>query len=112
MQNCEHRSPSPLNIVWFKRDLHVQDNRALARATQSGAVLPLFVVEDEFWHQPDMSARHWAFVQECLFDLRSALHKLDQPLVVRRGAVTEVLAAIQADSQIVALYSHEETGNA
>ena len=90
----------------------MQDNRVLAEAAQSGAVVPLFVVEDEFWHQPDMSARQWAFVQECLFDLRSALHKLGQQLVVRRRAVTELLAAIQAHYQIAALCSHEETGNA
>ena len=76
MQNRVHHSLPPLNIVWFKRDLRVQDNRVLAEAAQSGAVVPLFVVEDEFWHQPDMSARQWAFVQECIFDLRSALHKL------------------------------------
>ena len=102
----------PVNIVWFKRDLRVKDHRVLAQASLSAAVLPLFVVEDELWHQPDMSARHWEFVQDCLIDLRSALHQLGQPLVVRRGKVIDVLAHLQADYKISGLYSHEETGNA
>ena len=100
-----------MNIVWFKRDLRVQDNRVLVHASLFGPVLPLFVVEDDLWHQPDMSARHWEFVHECLIDLRSALHELGQPLIVRRGSVIDVLADFRAVYQISGLYSHEETGN-
>ena len=34
-----------LNIVWFKRDLRVVDNAALAQAVAtSGPVLPLYIV--------------------------------------------------------------------
>lgn len=75
-------------------------------------MLPLFVVETELWRQPDMSARHWAFVAECLAELRRALAALGQPLIVRRGAVTDVLADLRAGPGIAALWSHEETGNA
>jgi deoxyribodipyrimidine photo-lyase len=34
-----------LNIVWFKRDLRVQDNAALALAAASGPVLPIYFAE-------------------------------------------------------------------
>ncbi|MEO1189640.1 MAG: deoxyribodipyrimidine photo-lyase, partial [Pseudomonadota bacterium] len=64
------QTKGPVNLVWFKRDLRVEDHRVLARASEDGPVLPLFVVEDELWQQPDMSARHWAFVEEALKDLR------------------------------------------
>ena len=101
-----------VNIVWFKRDLRVEDHVVLSQASLEGMVLPLFVIEDELWNQPDMSARHWEFVQDCLIELRCALHKLGQPLVVRRGNFTEVLADLGNDYQIKALFSHEETGNA
>ncbi|MEM9643240.1 MAG: deoxyribodipyrimidine photo-lyase, partial [Pseudomonadota bacterium] len=51
-----------MHIVWFKRDLRVQDNRALSAAAKYGPVLPLYVAEPEMWSERDMSARQWAFV--------------------------------------------------
>ena len=100
-----------VQVVWFKRDLRVQDNRALAAAAACGDVLPLYVVEPELWQQPDMSARQWAFVQETLIELRADLAALGQPLIVRMGAVSDVLADLQSEGQLSQLWSHEETGN-
>ena len=50
-----------VQIVWFKRDLRVNDHRPLRLASERGPVLPLLVVEPELWRQPDASARQWAF---------------------------------------------------
>jgi deoxyribodipyrimidine photo-lyase len=100
-----------LQVVWFKRDLRVADHMALLMASQHGAVLPLYVVEDDYWKQPDASGRHWNFIAECLADLKLELHALGRPLVVRRGCVTSVLENIHATYEIGALWSHVETGN-
>jgi len=100
-----------MQIVWFKRDLRVQDHRALAQAALRGAVLPLYIVEPALWREPDMAGRHWAFIAECLEELRRDLGRLGQPLVIRTGAVTDVLASIAECHRIDALWSHEETGN-
>ena len=100
-----------INIAWFKRDLRVDDNRVLVAASQSGITLPLYIIEDELWQQADMSARHWAFVEECLHDLRDQLHKAGQPLIVRRGEVTQIFETISQQFEIEAIWSHEETGN-
>ena len=104
-----HRSAC--QVVWFKRDLRIEDHTPLAHAARQVAVVPLFVVEPEIWHQPDMSGRQWAFVAECLEQLRSDLKTLGQPLVVRVGAVVGVLDDIHRTLGIEALWSHEETGN-
>ena len=106
------KQQTALQIVWFKRDLRVEDHRPLTKAAAQGPVLPLFVVEPELWQQPDMSARHWGFVSECLEDLRQSLAKLGQPLVVRTGSMVEVLTEIRKQKPIAAVWSHEETGNA
>jgi deoxyribodipyrimidine photo-lyase len=102
----------PVHVVWFKRDLRIEDHRPLARAAAMGRALPLFVVEPDLWREPDMSARQWAFVIECLEELRASLAALGQPLVVRVGAVPDVLEELDAAVGIAALHSHEETGNA
>ena len=100
-----------MQIVWFKRDLRVQDNRALARAAMRGPVLPLYVVEPELWTQPDMSARQWAFIEESLVELATDLAQLGQPLIIRTGDTCDVLAELARTFGITDLWSHEETGN-
>ena len=98
-------------VVWFKRDLRVCDNRVLARAAEAGPVLPLYIVEPELWKQPDASGRQWQFISECLEDLRNDLARLGQPLVLRIGDVISVLENLQSAGLIDSLWSHEETGN-
>lgn len=100
-----------MQVVWFKRDLRVQDHSALSMAAMYGAALPLYVVEDALWQRSDMSGRHWRFVAECLHTLQRDLAALGQPLVIRRGEIVEVLATFKAAGLLTALWSHEETGN-
>ena len=75
------RRSDPLQIVWFKKDLRIEDHTALSAAAKAGPVLPIFIAEPDLWQQPDMSARQWAFVQECLSELGTGLAKLGQPLI-------------------------------
>lgn len=112
MQRPKLNSSKHIQIVWFKRDLRIEDHRVLTQAAEQGPVLPLYVVEDELWREPDMSARQWAFIEECLHELRTQLHKIGQALVVRRGDVIKVLDDINNAFGFEALWSHEETDNA
>jgi len=102
---------SPLNIVWFKRDLRVVDHLPLALAVKAGPVLPLYIVEPELWAQPDVSARQWAFAAESLQDLRRALAALGQPLCVMVGDAVQIFNHLHERQGIATLWSHEETGN-
>ena len=103
--------PKP-HIVWFKRDLRVADHPALAEAARHGPVIPLYVAEPDWWAGPDMSARQWAFIADCLAELRGDLAALGQPLIIRTGDVVGVLEAIVASHGCAGLWSHEETGGA
>ncbi len=103
---------TPIHVVWFKRDLRVVDHAPLAEAAACGPVLPLYVVEPEYWREPDTSGRQFAAVRDALLELRAALAALGQPLVVRTGRVVDVLEQLAARWDVQALWSHEETGNA
>ena len=98
-------------LIWFKRDLRVHDHPALTEAAGAGSVLPLYIVEPEYWALPDTSARQWAFTAECLEDLRRDLGRLGAPLVVRVGDAVEVLERMCRQHRIDRILSHEETGN-
>lgn len=102
----------PVDIVWFKRDLRVVDHACLASAAAHGPVLPLYIVEPEFWAQLDAAGRHWAFVSECLTELQSDLSKLGQPLIIRTGDAVDILERVREAFDVRRLWSHQETGNA
>ncbi len=99
-------------LVWFKRDLRTHDHVPLREAAARGPVLPLYIVESDYWKAADTSARHWEVVRESLLELRDALHQLGLSLIIRQGEAIEVLESIRRDHQVQALWSHEETGNA
>jgi deoxyribodipyrimidine photo-lyase len=105
-----------LEIVWFKRDLRVHDHAPLVAAANAArergsCVLPLYVIEPEYWRLPDTSARQLAFLHESLNDLQQSLSKLGAPFYVCRGDVCAVLTELIASHRVCGVYSHEETGN-
>ena len=102
----------PIHIVWFKRDLRVNDHAPLAYAVAEGiSVLPLYVIEEEYWQQDFASRRHWSFIRDCLLDLREDTAALGQPLVVREGEICEIFHDISSKYIIKGIFSHEECGN-
>lgn len=103
---------SPIQILWFKRDLRVCDHAALDAAARRGPVLPLYIAEPGFWAQPDAAGRHWAFIADGLEELARDLATLGQPLVVRLGEAIPVLKDLLERLPVAAVWSHEETGNA
>ena len=99
-------------IVWFKRDLRINDHAPLLTASHSNApVIPLYTVEPEYWKEPFASRRHWHFIHDCLVDLDLALTGLGQPLVIRIGDACEVLKKLHLEHHVSDVYAYEETGN-
>ena len=100
-----------IQIVWFKKDLRIEDNSALVQAAKKGPILPLYVVEPKLWQQPDMSYRHYLFLQDCINDLNLQLKKYNACCVVRVGSICDVLSELTNTLVDVELWSHQETGN-
>ena len=100
-------------VVWFKRDLRVSDHAPLMAAIKTDLpILPLFVVETDYWQTPTSSRRHWCFLRDCLVSLNEACSQLGQPLVIK--VANDALTALDQISHLInvsAIYAHEETGN-
>jgi deoxyribodipyrimidine photo-lyase len=100
-----------IQIVWFKRDLRVEDHAPLRLAAEAGPVLPLYILEPDYWALPDTSGRQYDFLLETLDELSQQLCALGAPLVVKTGEARDVLSALFAAFPDCRLLSHEETGN-
>ncbi|MGK0456758.1 MAG: deoxyribodipyrimidine photo-lyase, partial [Zhongshania aliphaticivorans] len=103
---------TPINCVWFKRDLRIHDHTPLANAAQSGGVLPVYIIEPEVIQAADFDALHWQFIQESLLDLQTSLSDLGAPLQVLRGSAVDVFKSLFDRYNFSTLWAHEETGNA
>ena len=40
-----------INILWFKKDLRIFDNKALCEAIKDNDILPIFIIELDIWNQ-------------------------------------------------------------
>lgn len=100
-----------LQVVWFKRDLRLHDHSALSKAASSGPVLPLVVVEPEYWQCPDVSARQYRWWTSCVAALARDIADLGGTLQVEIGRVVDVLDSLRRTHGPIRLIAHQETGN-
>ena len=75
----------PTHLVWFRADLRVHDNFALAAACRSddASVLALFIATPEQWQQHDMAPRQAAYLKSHLNDLQHSLAEKGIPLIYK-----------------------------
>ena len=99
-------------VVWFKRDLRLSDHAALVSAASTGPVLPLYVVEPEYWSLPDTSYRQWEFLRGAVVELKAEIQAHGGKLSIHLGTVQEALEQINSMHGPFRLVSHMETGNA
>jgi deoxyribodipyrimidine photo-lyase len=82
-------------LVWFRQDLRIADNPALAAAARLGLpVIPLFIhapEEEGAW--PPGAASSW-WLHHALAELDEELGHLALPLVLRRGPSLDALRAL------------------
>jgi deoxyribodipyrimidine photo-lyase len=103
---------SPINIVWFKRDLRFTDHEPLYRALDTGIpTLLIYFFEPSLIQFPDSDVRHWRFVHESLVEMQGRLEDRNGQLYLFHSEVLPVFQALASTYDIQTLYSHEEIGN-
>ncbi|MEQ8610780.1 MAG: deoxyribodipyrimidine photo-lyase, partial [Parvibaculum sp.] len=93
-------TPAPV-ILWFRRDLRLDDNPALAAAAaRSGPVLPLFILDPE--EEIGGASRWW--LHGSLEALGESLARLGSLLVLRKGDPLKLLPAIVEETGASAVF--------
>lgn len=104
--NKEH-----INVVWFKRDLRLEDNEAIFNATQMDQpTLFLYVFEKSLENDPHYSERHWNFIKQSISDINKQLEGSKTRVLSVSGEVMQVFNMIQEVYKIDTVFSQQETG--
>lgn len=100
-----------INIVWFKRDLRIQDNEAIYNALQSKKrTLFLYVFENSLIEDPHYDKRHWDFIKQSLVDLNTELAKYNTKVLCIQTEVVNAFNQLLSNYKIDTVFSHQETG--
>ena len=101
------RAPSdaPVQLVWFRRDLRVDDNPALLAAAERGPVACCFVLDPRIFRGPGAAAVRVRFMLEGLADLERSLHALGGGLHLRHGPSERELARLALELRAATIHA-------
>ena len=97
-------------IVWFRRDLRLSDQAAVAAAASNGPVIPVYILDDETPKHRKMGAASRWWLHHSLNSLDQHLREKGSRLTLRHGDSAEILANIVRQTgarEIHALRHHE-----
>lgn len=98
-------------IHWFRRDLRLADNLALAAAARDfDVVIPVFVLDDRYRDDPSVGPARFVFLRESLEELEGTLRAAGSRLVVRAGPASRALPGLLSETGAAAVYANEEIG--
>ncbi|KAF5955304.1 hypothetical protein HYC85_008160 [Camellia sinensis] len=96
------------SIVWFRRDLRVEDNPALAAGVRAGAVVAVFIwaPEEEGHYYPGRVSRWWLKHSLALFD--SSLRNLGTSLITKTSTdtVSTLLEIVKSTGATQLFFNH------
>lgn len=95
-------------VVWFRRDLRIEDNPALATAAKEGSVLPVFIwcPKEEGQFYPGRVSRWW--LKQSLVHLKQSLRTLgaDLLLIKAESTIDAILDCINTIGATKLVYNH------
>lgn len=92
-------------LVWFRSDLRLEDNPALAAAVERASpVIPVFIwsPEEENPWPPGAASRWW--LHQSLDHLTERLAQAGSCLVIRKGPTQQALKELLSETKAVAVY--------
>lgn len=80
-----------MQIVWFRRDLRLNDNEIIGKLDHHQEALPCFIIDPWFYQQPEIASSRVKFLFESLENLDSNLRKLGSKLYLFEGNSVNVI---------------------
>ena len=101
------------SLIWFRNDLRLHDNEALAKASQAESILPVYIFDPRHFETtsfgfPKTGSHRADFLLESLENLKSNLQNHNLDLVIRMGKPEEVLPELIEQYDIDLAFTHKE----
>ncbi|MEL7358612.1 MAG: FAD-binding domain-containing protein [Cyanobacteria bacterium J06560_6] len=93
-------------LVWYRRDLRMQDHEPLYWAARRGGVIPVFVFDRALLLHPETGAGRVQFMLSCLAALDKDLKTRGGRLILRAGNPVEVLPQLVKETGAEGIYSY------
>ena len=101
-----------LDIVWFKRDLRISDNKSLEFVSKSGnQTLFVYIFEPSVIDSPDCDKRHIRFIHESIIDIQKRFKKFSIDIKCVNCEAIEFFEEISKTYKIKNVLSYQEIGN-
>jgi len=98
-----------VSLFWFRRDLRLEDNKALNAALNSGnIVLPLFIFDQEILNKLEVNDARVAFIHQCLESINRKLTALRSGLSVYTGRPSDVFKKLLTEFDLEAVYTNAD----
>jgi deoxyribodipyrimidine photo-lyase len=99
-----------INIIWFRRDLRLNDHAALYHALKSGKrVVPIFIFDKNILDRlEDKQDRRVAFIHAALREIQDALHQIGSSLEVYYGTPADVFQNLVNKYQIETVFTNHD----
>ncbi|MDG1674152.1 MAG: DASH family cryptochrome [Flavobacteriales bacterium] len=100
-------------LHWFRNDLRLDDNPALAKALRSDETVTVVVLDDGFWDEDrwghvKTGPFRTRFLLESIADLKTALEERGGALLIRRGMPEDILPALMTQHACTQLTAQAE----
>ena len=99
-----------VNIIWFRRDLRLEDNTALYHALRSEIpVLPIFIFDKNILDKlEDESDRRVAFIHSALNEMQQKLITLGSSLEVYYGTPLEIFKGLLDKYRVEKVFTNHD----
>ncbi|WP_428235120.1 DASH family cryptochrome [Gracilimonas sp.] len=101
------------SLIWFRNDLRLHDNEALAKASQAEEILPVYIFDPRHFETTSFGfsktgAHRARFLLESLENLKSNLQKHSLDLIFRMGKPEKILPQLMEEHSIDLAFTHKE----
>lgn len=100
-----------INIFWFRRDLRIEDNRALSDLVRLGSYSAIYIHDTSIIAGNDFSSIHLDFINDSLKELYNDFRSQNGHLNIFTGTAVDIFNGLIEEYNILNVYSNQETGN-
>lgn len=98
-----------LTLVWFRRDLRLEDNTALQAALSEKAnVLPLFIFDEQILDELPNDDPRVSFIYQNLQKINIKLKTYDSSILILKGKTDAIWQQLIAEHEIESVYTNRD----